>query len=62
MELGGPNYAKAAPPITDSAGNLIDGATGKGAGYRYFGAAKNLPGVKELFEKEAVKAPKRSRY
>lgn len=28
---------------------------GKGTGYRYFGAAKNLPGVKELFEVEAPK-------
>jgi pre-mRNA-splicing factor ISY1 len=27
----------------------------RGAGYRYFGAAKQLPGVKELFEKEAPK-------
>lgn len=62
VELGGPDYAKAAPPITDSAGNLIEGATGRGAGYRYFGAAKNLPGVKELFAKEAAKMPRRSRY
>lgn len=28
---------------------------GKGAGYRYFGAAKALPGVKELFEAEPPK-------
>jgi hypothetical protein len=28
---------------------------GKGTGYRYFGAAKQLPGVKELFETEAPK-------
>lgn len=26
---------------------------GRGPGYRYFGAAKQLPGVRELFEKEA---------
>lgn len=31
-------------------------ATGRGAGYRYFGAAKSLPGVKELFER--APAPK----
>lgn len=30
--------------------------------YRYFGAAKNLPGVKELFEAPAPPATKRSRY
>ena len=31
-------------------------------GYRYFGAAKNLPGVKELFEKEGPRVLRRSRY
>lgn len=30
-------------------------------GYRYFGAAKDLPGVKELFEKEAQKLQSRKR-
>ena len=39
--------------VTDTEGNEIGGATGKGAGYKYFGAAKQLPGVRELFEKEA---------
>ena len=39
--------------VTDSEGNEIGNATGKGAGYKYFGAAKLLPGVRELFEKEA---------
>ena len=39
--------------VTDTDGNEIGGATGKGAGYKYFGAAKLLPGVRELFEKEA---------
>lgn len=29
---------------------------------RYFGAAKNLPGVKELFEREAPRVLRRSRY
>jgi len=29
--------------------------TGRGGGYRYFGAAKALPGVRELFEKEPPK-------
>ena len=27
----------------------------KGQGYRYFGAAKQLPGVKELFDKPAAR-------
>lgn len=39
--------------VQDSEGKEIkDGVTGRGGGYRYFGAAKQLPGVKELFEKE----------
>lgn len=39
--------------VQDSEGKEIrDGVTGRGAGYRYFGAAKQLPGVRELFEKE----------
>lgn len=157
VELGGPDYAKTAPKVTDSSGQEIAEASGRGAGYRcgpqllagpsafavpvslskgavtaahkvlcfnvtlrrgrcscppapaaapppscpplraqdqehphkflltrrnrappvhgsigprglfifllrYFGAAKNLPGVKELFEKEAPKAARRSRY
>jgi pre-mRNA-splicing factor ISY1 len=51
VELGGPNYAKTAPKITDSRGRVVAEASGRGAGYRYFGAAKNLPGVRELFER-----------
>ena len=46
LELGGPDYARAAPKITDSQGRVVAG----GAGYRYFGAAKKLPGVRELFD------------
>lgn len=34
---------------------------GKGGGYRYFGAAKKLPGVADLFVKEAPVRPKRTR-
>lgn len=42
--------------VTDSEGrDLGDFATGRGGGYRYFGAAKTLPGVRELFEKEPPK-------
>ncbi len=55
MELGGPDYAKTAPKVTDTQGNELTEISGRGAGYRYFGAAKNLPGVKELFEREAPK-------
>eukprot|EP01026_Neomeris_dumetosa_P049088 TRINITY_DN4261_c0_g2_i1.p2 TRINITY_DN4261_c0_g2~~TRINITY_DN4261_c0_g2_i1.p2 ORF type:complete len:277 (-),score=56.66 TRINITY_DN4261_c0_g2_i1:137-967(-) len=62
VELGGPDYAKTAPKIRDSQGNVVQEASEKGIGYRYFGAAKNLPGVKELFEKEEVKPVKRTRH
>jgi len=56
LALGGPDYAKNAPPIGGEAAGGGGGAgsgpaTGKGAGYRYFGAAKSLPGVKELFDR-----------
>ena len=48
--LGGPDYQKAAPRITDADGR---GALGSG-GYFYFGAAKELPGVRELFDKQGA--------
>ncbi|KAL8295867.1 hypothetical protein RB597_009082 [Gaeumannomyces tritici] len=55
--LGGPNYARAA----GGSGKVYDEATGReivgaGRGYRYFGRAKELPGVKELFEAAAAKS------
>ncbi|KAF2086444.1 Isy1-like splicing factor [Saccharata proteae CBS 121410] len=49
--LGGPNYMRGGR-IVDEDGKEIPGG---GKGYRYFGRAKELPGVKELFE--AAKAP-----
>ncbi|XP_050203665.1 uncharacterized protein LOC126653774 [Mercurialis annua] len=53
IELGGPNYTKHAPKMTDLEGNIIDvpNPRGRGPVYVYFGAAKKLPGVRELFEK-----------
>ncbi|GAQ80558.1 pre-mRNA-splicing factor ISY1 [Klebsormidium nitens] len=62
LELGGPDYAKTGPKITDSDGNEVDAATGKGVGYKYFGAAKTLPGVRELFDKPPEPKKRRSRY
>jgi len=53
VELGGPDYSKVGPKVTDSEGRSLADAGGRGPGYRYFGAAKQLPGVRELFEKEA---------
>ncbi|CAL9025433.1 unnamed protein product [Prunus brigantina] len=64
VELGGPNYAKHAPKMTDLDGNIIDvpNPSGRGPGYRYFGAAKKLPGVRELFEKPPELRKRRTRY
>ncbi|KZF22996.1 Isy1-like splicing factor [Xylona heveae TC161] len=44
--LGGPNYMRGGR-VYDDEGREIPGA---GKGYRYFGRARELPGVKELFE------------
>ncbi|KAI1122421.1 Isy1-like splicing factor [Nemania abortiva] len=49
--LGGPNYMRGAGKIYDETGREIPGgAGGGGKGYKYFGRARELPGVKELFE------------
>ncbi|KAJ5908158.1 hypothetical protein N7495_000840 [Penicillium taxi] len=45
--LGGPNYTRGSGRVYDDEGQEIPGS---GRGYRYFGRAKELPGVKELFE------------
>ncbi|KAJ6798127.1 pre-mRNA-splicing factor ISY1-like protein [Iris pallida] len=64
VELGGPNYMRHSAKMTDLDGNIIDvpNPSGRGPGYRYFGAAKKLPGVKELFEKPPELKKRRSRY
>jgi pre-mRNA-splicing factor ISY1 len=49
IKLGGPNYHK---KTLEASGKEITGQQG----YQYFGAAQNLPGVRELFEKEDVEA------
>jgi len=45
--LGGPNFMSSAPKVVDNDGKRALGTDG----YFYFGAAKELPGVRELFEK-----------
>ncbi|KAM5349107.1 hypothetical protein ACJ41O_008930 [Fusarium nematophilum] len=45
--LGGPNYMRGGGKIYDEQGREIPGG---GKGYKYFGRARELPGVKELFE------------
>uniref|UniRef100_A0A3B3CVF5 Pre-mRNA-splicing factor ISY1 homolog n=1 Tax=Oryzias melastigma TaxID=30732 RepID=A0A3B3CVF5_ORYME len=48
-ELGGPDYRRFGPRMLDHEGKEVPG----NRGYKYFGAARDLPGVRELFEKEA---------
>lgn len=49
-ELGGPNYMRGGGTVFDDQGREVPGG---GKGYRYFGRAKELPGVKEMFERAA---------
>ncbi len=60
VALGGPNYARAAPRVADVDGG-VSAPGGRGGGYRYFGAAKLLPGVKELFDKPPPRTVRRTR-
>ena len=53
--LGGPDYAVTAPKLYDGEALELPGS----GGYRYFGAAKDLPGVKELFSQASTKAAAR---
>ena len=53
--LGGPNYMRGGGRVYDDDGREIPGA---GKGYRYFGRARELPGVKELFEAAKPKPAK----
>ncbi|OMH85596.1 Pre-mRNA-splicing factor ISY1-like protein [Zancudomyces culisetae] len=46
-ELGGPDYKKVGTKIVDSEGREIAG----NRGYKYFGRAKDLPGVREMLGK-----------
>lgn len=48
--INGPDYKKLGPKLLDKEGREAPGSRG----YKYFGAAKDLPGVKELFEQEVV--------
>lgn len=58
VDLGGPNYAKQAPKGEGDQGMESE----RGPGYRYFGAAKTLPGVKELFENQGPRTVRRTRH
>lgn len=62
LELGGPNYISQGRRIADGDGKEGAADEQKGQGYRYFGAAKQLPGVKELFDKPAARTVRRTRH
>lgn len=57
-ELGGPNYMRGGAKMLDDEGRVIEGG---GKGYRYFGRARELPGVKELFEAAKPKAEEKNK-
>eukprot|EP00828_Plagiopyla_frontata_P024549 TRINITY_DN3134_c0_g2_i1.p2 TRINITY_DN3134_c0_g2~~TRINITY_DN3134_c0_g2_i1.p2 ORF type:complete len:238 (-),score=48.47 TRINITY_DN3134_c0_g2_i1:181-894(-) len=52
-ELGGPNYREQSSKMFDSSGVELPSS----GGYKYFGAAKDLPGVRELFQRDTPIAP-----
>ena len=52
FNLGGPNYRRIGPKYLDREGREVPG----NRGYRYFGAARDLPGVRELFEQVTLVA------
>jgi len=57
-DLGGPDYFKSAPRSFDAEGTELRGS----GGYQYFGATKNLPDVRKLFEQEKPPPQKRTRF
>jgi len=56
-ELGGQDFLKNAQKWFDREGHEVPGM----GGYKYFGAAKDLPGVREIIEKPHVDKPRKSR-
>ncbi|KAK9500267.1 hypothetical protein O3M35_001557 [Rhynocoris fuscipes] len=56
-ELGGPDYSKSGPKMLDHDGKEVPG----NRGYKYFGAARQLPGVRELFEQAPPPPPHKTR-
>mmetsp|Transcript_26690 Transcript_26690/g.70161 ORF Transcript_26690/g.70161 Transcript_26690/m.70161 type:complete len:288 (+) Transcript_26690:135-998(+) len=56
-ELGGPDYKKTGPKMLDHEGKEVPGSRG----YKYFGAARDLPGVRELLVSEVPSTKKKTR-
>jgi hypothetical protein len=56
--LGGVDHHRGGVDVVDADGRTLPG----GGGYKYFGAAKDLPGVKELFDAPVpTEPPKQTR-
>lgn len=55
-ELGGPDYKKLAPKTYDAEGYEVPNS----GGYKYWGAAKDLPGVRELFAIHVPNPPRKN--
>mmetsp|Transcript_1474 Transcript_1474/g.2792 ORF Transcript_1474/g.2792 Transcript_1474/m.2792 type:complete len:300 (-) Transcript_1474:327-1226(-) len=60
--LGGADFTGHAIKILDAEGNEVPATPALSGGYRYFGASRELAGVRELFRKQEVPLAKRSRY
>ncbi|WOO76738.1 Pre-mRNA-splicing factor ISY1 [Vanrija pseudolonga] len=56
VNLGGANYKRAQAAMVDDEGREVPGTRG----YKYFGRARDLPGVKEMFAKGAQAATEES--
>ncbi|XP_014281687.1 pre-mRNA-splicing factor ISY1 homolog [Halyomorpha halys] len=56
-ELGGPDHSRSGPKMLDAEGKEVPG----NRGYKYFGAARQLPGVRELFEQAPPPPPHKTR-
>ncbi|KAL7420783.1 NineTeen Complex (NTC) component [Cryptotrichosporon argae] len=56
VALGGANYKRAQGVMTDDGGREVPGTRG----YKYFGRARELPGVKEMFTRGAQAATEES--
>jgi len=64
LKLGGPNYAAQSGTSTggDEGADAGAGDGNAGRGYKYFGAAKQLPGVRALFDRPAKRTVRRTRH
>jgi len=55
LELGGPNYLHSMPEISGDSGKEVEFG---GPSYKYFGAVRELPGVRDLFHQPAEQKDK----